>query len=72
MGKKENIVPKYSQIEVQLSGEDGNVFSILGKVQLALKRAGISHEEIQDFVKEAESGDYNKALQTCMEWVTCH
>ena len=34
-------MPKY-EVDVRLSGTDGNVFSILGKVSTALRRAGVS------------------------------
>ena len=30
--------PKYPDVEVQLSGEDGNVFSIIGRIAKALRR----------------------------------
>jgi len=33
------LMPKYN-IEVQLTGEDGNAYSIMGKVSRALKLAG--------------------------------
>lgn len=61
--------PKYPQIEVQLTGEDGNAMFIIGKVRRALNRAGVSQDEVNDFVTEAMSGDYNNVLVTCMKWV---
>ena len=60
-------MPK-TDIEVQLSGEDGNVFSIIGRVSQALRRGGHS-DLINEFQKEATSGDYDHALQTCMKYV---
>ncbi len=60
---------KYPDIEVQLSGEDGNAFAILGRVQRALRQADVPAEEIDQFRKEATSGDYDHLLQTCMRWV---
>lgn len=60
---------KYPQISVQLTGEDGNAFMIIGRVLNALKRAGISIEEREQFKTEAMSGDYNNVLITCMKWV---
>ncbi len=59
---------KYN-VTVKLVGEDGNAFAILGKVKRALREAGASAEEIQQFMDEATSGDYNHLLQTAMEWV---
>ncbi len=60
---------KYPEIEVQLSGEYGNAFAILGIVKRALRRAGVSHEEREKYMAEATSGDYNHLLQTTMRWV---
>jgi hypothetical protein len=60
---------KYPNIEVQLSGESDNAFFILGKVKNALRNAGVSSEEVSEFVTEAKAGDYDHLLQTCMRWV---
>jgi hypothetical protein len=61
--------PKYPDIEVQLSGEDGNAFAVIGAVTKALRRAGVDEAERQAFTKEAMSGDYNNVIQTAMKWV---
>lgn len=68
--KIEWATPKYPDIEVQLSGEDGNVFPILARMQIALRAAGIRAEERAEFMQEATSGDYDHVLQTCVAWVT--
>ena len=60
---------KYPNVTVQLTGEDGNAFFIMGRVGKSLKRAGVSTEEVAKFYEEARSGDYNNLLQTCMRWV---
>lgn len=60
---------KYPEIEVELLGEDGNAFAILGTVRRALRRAGVSEEERAAFMAEATSGDYDHLLQTVMAWV---
>ena len=60
---------KYPEIEVQLTGQDGNAFAIIGKVSKAFRKEGVSKEEIDKFQAEATSGDYNNVLQTCMKWV---
>ncbi len=54
--------------ELRLIGEDGNVFFILGKAVRAARQAGWSEEKVEKFKKEAISGDYDHALQTCMEY----
>lgn len=60
---------KYPEIVVQLSGEDGNAFMILGRVKSAMRRGGVSNEDQNAFLKEAMSSDYDNLLQTCMKWV---
>lgn len=62
-------VPRYPNITVQLSGEDGNAFFIIGKVRNALKRAGVPEEEREKFMEEATSGTYDDLLVTCAMWV---
>lgn len=63
------MTPKYPEIEVQLSGTDGNAFAVLGKVTGAMRRAGVPKEERDAFMKEANSGDYDHLLGVCMRWV---
>lgn len=61
--------PKYPNITVNLVGEDGNAFAILGRVLAAMRRAKIAREERTAFTKEATSGDYDELLQTVQRWV---
>ena len=61
--------PKYPFIRVGLIGEDGNAMAIVGKVAKALRRGGVSEEDVSDFGNEALSGDYDHVLQTCLAWV---
>jgi hypothetical protein len=60
--------PRYD-VTVQLTGEDGNAFAILGRVKRALKDAGASSEDLAAFVAEATASDYDALLRTCMRWV---
>lgn len=60
------LVPKKPR--VKLVGEDGNAFAILGKVQRALKDAGLK-EQAKEYVERATAGDYNELLQVTMEYV---
>ncbi len=55
-------------VTVQLTGEDGNAFSIIGRVRKALKRAGYT-DLATKFLEETTSGDYDHLLQTCMKYV---
>ena len=61
---------KYPEIEVQLSGRDGNAFAIMGAVEKALRKGGISQDEISTYLKESMSGDYDNLLRTAMNWVS--
>lgn len=67
-----NLDIKYPEIEVQLVGEDGNAFAIMGRVTKAMRRAGLPKAEIDLFHEECTSGDYPHLLQTCMKWVSCN
>jgi hypothetical protein len=42
---------------VKFVGEDGNAFSIMGRVNQSLRRAGADKECIDQYLKEAISGD---------------
>lgn len=64
-----DIMPKYPNVTVQLSGEDGNAFSIMGAVRRALRRAGVSDDEVKQYMDESMSGDYDNLLRTAMRWV---
>lgn len=63
---------KHPHIEVQLVGQDGNAFFILGRCKRAAQTGGLPPEEIDAFMKEATSGDYDHLLATCMAWFDCH
>ena len=56
-------------VKVQLSGQDGNAFMIIGRVTRAMRSAGIDSEVIEEFTEDAMSGDYDHVLQTCMKYV---
>lgn len=60
---------RYPDIEVQLVGQDGNAFFIIGRTQSAMHRAGVPQEEIDKYADEATSGDYDHLLATTMRWV---
>ena len=63
--------PKYPDIEVQLTGTDGNAFAIIGKVRRALSNAAyVSRDDVDTYVSEAMSGDYDHLLRTTMAWVS--
>lgn len=63
--------PKYPNVCIRLSGQDGNAFVIIGRASAAARKAGVTQEEITAFQEEAMSGNYDKVLQTCMSWFDC-
>lgn len=63
-------MPKFPGIHVELVGQDGNAFAILGRVKTAMQRGGVSSEEISKFMEKAMSGDYDNLLRTVLETVT--
>jgi hypothetical protein len=55
--------------KVQLVGQDGNVFNLLGICVKALKKVG-QYEEAQKLQKKVlECGSYDQALVTMLEYV---
>ena len=62
---------KFPQVKVQLVGQEGNAFSIMGRCAAAARRAGVAKVDIDAFYKEATSGNYDHLLQTCMAYFDC-
>ena len=62
------MIPKYPDIIVTLTGQDGNAFAILGRCRAAARDAGLSDDEIVAFMDEAMAGDYDPILHTTMRW----
>ena len=58
--------PAHQEIKVNLAGINGNAFSVLGAVAWAMRRGGVSQEDITAFHAKATSGDNNRLLQTVM------
>lgn len=58
-----------TDVQVQLTGEDGNAFAIIGRVSKALKRAGY-RELATEWVSRATScKSYDGVLQLVFEYV---
>ena len=57
----------HQKVTVKLVGEDGNAFSIMGRVSGALKRSG-QYEAAAEYIKRATSGNYDHLLQVTMEY----
>jgi hypothetical protein len=56
-------------IDVQLTGTDGNAFALMGKVSKGILDSGGTKADVVAFQNEAMSGDYDDLLRTCMAWV---
>lgn len=57
-------------VTVPLTGQDGNIFFIMGRVRGALKQAGASEGELEAFANEVtQSESYEAALRVVMRWV---
>lgn len=59
---------KYPDITVNIIGQNGNAFCILGICKRAMERAKLPQTEIDVFMTEAMSGDYDHLLATVMSW----
>lgn len=58
---------EYEKPEVQLSGEDGNVFSIIGRCSKALRR--VCPEAAAEFCDKATAAQsYDEVLRLAMEY----
>lgn len=59
----------YTDAVVQLTGKNGNAFSILGLVRHGIRLS--NHPELEEeFMREATSSNYDNLLQTCMRYVS--
>lgn len=55
-------------VKVQLSGQDGNIFSIVGRCSREMKKAGFSDAATEMSSKVMASGSYDEALQIIMRY----
>lgn len=55
--------------KMNLVGEVGNVFAILGRASRALKQAGMPEQAKEMFDRVTSSGDYYEALNIISEYV---
>ena len=60
---------KYDNVTVRLSGTDGNAFAVMSKVSSALRKEGASASDVEDYLAESMSGDYDALLRTAHKWV---
>ena len=67
--QSQDLEPKYPDIVVQLE-DTRDPAEILGRTRLALRKAGVSSEEINAFQAEALSGDHDTFMSACSRWVS--
>jgi hypothetical protein len=60
---------KYPEVRVTLDAS-GDDFRVIDHVIKAMRRAGVSTEEIDKFCDEAMSGEDRELLRICGRWVT--
>ena len=53
---------------VELTGQDGNAFMVMGLCRRAARKAGWTTEEWEKVQKEMMSGNYDNVLQTAMRY----
>ncbi len=58
-----------TEVTVRLVGEDGNAWSIMGRVRQGLRRAGYDNAFLDTFSKECMEGSYDDLLCTVMRYV---
>ena len=50
-----------------LADVDGNAFAIMAYVRSAMKREGKSNEEVNNYIKDAQSDDYRHLIEVSVE-----
>lgn len=60
---------RYPDVRVKLVGRGGNAMEIIARVRKEMRRKSVPNDEIEEFTRRAASGDYDRLLRTCMEWV---
>lgn len=60
---------EYQKTPCKLIGEDGNIFSILGRVSRTLKEDGKEEQAKEVRERVMASSSYGEALQIIMEYV---
>ena len=56
-------------VRVRLKGPDGNAYFILGRIGREMKRGGVPAKQVDAFMSEATSSDYEHLLATCRKWI---
>lgn len=54
---------------LDIGGEDGNAYMIMGKTAAVLRHLNASEDAIEDYFTEATSGDYDHLLEVTAQWI---
>lgn len=54
--------------KLKLSNKNGNAFAILARAMTVAKNNNLAQKEIDNFLDEAKSGDYDHLLQVMMKY----
>lgn len=55
--------------DVDLVGEDGNAFSVMGIVSEGLRRAGNDQSAVDNYLEQAMGGDYDHLLAVSVAFI---
>lgn len=58
-----------TNVKVKLIGEDGNAFTVMGKVIRAMRKGGVDEHTVKEYIEEATVGDYDHLLGVTMNYV---
>ena len=58
---------EHERPELQIGGEDGNAYMIIGRASKAWRRAGLPAEAWAEIEREMVSGDYDNLISTVMK-----
>jgi hypothetical protein len=62
------MLPPKNKAKLKLVGSDGNAFCIMGRAQDVARKNGYSKAQIEEYIKQAISGDYDHLLAVTMDW----
>ena len=54
--------------KVQLTGNDGNAFIVMGLCAKAAKKAGWDKDKVDRVLEEMQDGDYNNLIHTATKY----
>ncbi|MCR8549240.1 hypothetical protein M4578_15485 [Salipiger sp. P9] len=60
---------KYPNINLQLSGVEGNALAILARCAHAARKAGLDRDQIARFRSKATSGYHDDLIQVALRWL---